>query len=146
MTIDLNNPAFFAYIVTALILCLNLMALWGYSGVARGKSGVAINAEDGALFKVPLSETDPPAVARVLRAHRNAEAVIYPFLILGLIFVLSGGAAWLAKVLFGVFTVARLLHSVVYLNAMQPWRTGLFIVSGACLIALMVSIVVLLLR
>jgi microsomal prostaglandin-E synthase 1 len=146
MTIDLNNSAFVAYIVTALIITLNLVALWAYSGVARAGSGVQINTEDAALFKAPHHELDPPPVARVLRAHRNLEAVGYPFLILGLIFVLAGGAAWLAKILFSVFVVARLAHSVAYLSAKQPWRTMFFVVSLACLVVLMISIVVLLLR
>ena len=146
MTLDFNNPAFLLYAVTALILCLNLLVLWGYSGVARGQTGVQINTEDSALFKVPHSEVDPPTVARVLRAHRNAEAIIYPFLVLALIFVLAGGALWLAKIIFGVFVVARLLHSVAYLGARQPWRTIFFTISLAALAALMVCVIVLIFR
>ena len=41
---------------------------------------MAINPEDGVRYGAPVSELDPPAVARLLRAHRNAEATIYPFL------------------------------------------------------------------
>ena len=146
MTIDLTNPAFLAYTITALVLCLNLVGLWVYSGVARGKSGVVINEEDSAQFRAPLSETDPPSVARVMRAHRNAEAVIYPFLLLGLVFVLAGGSPGLAKILFSIFTAARLLHSFAYIGGKQPWRTGFFIVSVICLVALMVSVLLLLFR
>lgn len=144
MSIDLNNPAFFACTLAALVLCLNLLVLWGYSGVVRAKTGTAINPEDSARFGAALSETDPPAVARVLRAHRNAEAVIYPFLLLGLVFVLAGGSGGLAKILFGIFVAARLLHSYAYVSGLQPWRTGLFVVSALALVALMVSILVLL--
>ena len=50
MSNALSLPAFIAYAVTALVLCLILLALWAYSGVARAKSGVQINAEDSALF------------------------------------------------------------------------------------------------
>lgn len=144
MSTDLNNPAFFAYAIAALVLCLNLLALWGYSGVVRARTGTAINPEDSARFGVALSETDPPAVARVLRAHRNAEAVIYPFLLLGLVFVLAGGSGGLAKILFGIFAAARLLHSCAYVSGLQPWRTGFFVVSALTLVALMASILVLL--
>jgi uncharacterized MAPEG superfamily protein len=80
-------------------------------------------------------------VARVLRVHANAQATIHPFLVLGLVFVLAGGSGTVAKVLFGIFTVARLLHSCVYLKGKQPWRTIFFIVSGLALIALAVAIV-----
>jgi hypothetical protein len=77
------NPVFLAYAVTCLVLCLNLMMLWVSSGAIRAKGGLAINPEDGARYGVPVSQSDSPAVARLLRAHRNAEATIYPFLLLG---------------------------------------------------------------
>src|SRR5580693_2073863 len=89
-------PAFPAYAVTCVVLCLNLLVLWASSGAVRAKGGMAINPEDGARYGAAVSELDPPAVARVLRAHRNAEATIYPFLLLGLVYVLAGGRAALA--------------------------------------------------
>ncbi len=136
----LSDPTFVAYALTAVVLCANLLFLWGYSGVVRGKTKTAINAEDAARFGAPLRDTDPPEVARVLRAHANAQASIYPFLFLGLVFVLAGGSAGTAKILFGIFTGARILHSVVYLTAKQPWRTILFIVGGLATVGLMVAI------
>jgi uncharacterized MAPEG superfamily protein len=138
MLTSLNNPAFSAYALTCLVLCANLLFLWGYSGAVRGKTGTAINPEDSQKFGAALAETDPPAVARVLRAHRNAEANIYPFLILGLVFVLAGGGAATAATLFGIFTAARLLHSAAYVTGKQPWRTVFFIIGGLASIALMV--------
>jgi uncharacterized MAPEG superfamily protein len=80
-----------AYWLTSLLLCLNLLLLWVASGAVRAKGGLAVNPEDGARYNVPVSDRDPPAVARILRAHRNAEAVIYPFLLLGLVYILAGG-------------------------------------------------------
>ena len=67
-----------AYSLTSVLLCLNLLLLWVASGAVRAKGGLAINPEDGARYNAPVSDQDPPAVARILRAHRNAEAVIYP--------------------------------------------------------------------
>jgi len=146
MPATLQNPAFFAYAITALVLCVNLVFLWAYSGTVRSKAGAAINPEDSEKYRVPFSETDPPAVARVLRAHRNAEATIYPFLILGLVFVLAGGSALTAQIIFAIFTAARLLHSAAYLKGKQPWRSITFGISGVALIALMVCIVLLLIH
>ena len=80
-----GNPAFVAYAITTIVLVLNLIGLWVSSGAQRARGGVAINPEDAARYHVPVSDTDPPAVARYLRAHRNAEAVIYPFLAIGLV-------------------------------------------------------------
>lgn len=137
----LNNPAFVVYAITCLVLCVNLLFLWAYSGVARAKTKTAMNEEDAARFRASLTEFDPPPVARVLRAHGNAQASIYPFLFLGLVFVLAGGSAGTGTVIFGIFTGARLLHSIFYLAGKQPWRTVFFSVGGLATIALMLDII-----
>jgi uncharacterized MAPEG superfamily protein len=136
------NPAFLAYVYTCLVLSLDLLALWISSGVVRARSGVAINPEDGARYRVPVRELDPPAVARILRVHRNAEATVYPFLVLGLVYVLIGGRAIVAVPLFAAFTGARIVHSIAYLRALQPWRTLAFAVSLLAIITLMVTILI----
>ncbi|HEX4447131.1 MAG TPA: MAPEG family protein [Polyangiaceae bacterium] len=141
-----SNPTFVVYVVVALMLCANVLFLWSYSGAVRGKTKTAINPEDAARFGAALADVDPPEVARVLRAHRNAQAAIYPFLFLGLVFVLLGGSAGTATIIFGTFVVARILHSVVYLGARQPWRTLFFVAGALATGALMVDILVLLVR
>ena len=146
MNNSLNTPAFIAYAITCLVLCANLLFLWAYSGAMRGKSKTSPNAEDVARFGGAMAEVDPPAVARVMRAHRNAQASIYPFLFLGLVYLLAGGTAGPATGFFGVFTIARLLHSFTYLKAIQPWRTASFVVGGVTILALMLYIAWLLLR
>ena len=135
------HPVFVAYAITCVVLCLNLLMLWVSSGAIRAKGGVAINPEDGARYGVPVSEFDPPTVARLLRAHRNAEATIYPFLLLGLLFVSTGGKAAIAIPIFAIFVVARIVHSIVYLKAMQPWRTIAFAVSLLAVVALVGAII-----
>jgi uncharacterized MAPEG superfamily protein len=114
-----------------LVLCLNILLLWGYSGSVRSKSKVTPNPEDlGTVNKDGTLGADPPEVARVLRAHRNATDNILPFGILGLLFVLWGGSPLLTAIFCGVFVVARLGHSVSYLFEKQPWRTITFVVGG----------------
>jgi prostaglandin-E synthase 1 len=134
------HPAFAVYALTCLILIANLLFLWAYSGAVRGKTKTAINHEDSDAFKAKLVDTDPPEVARALRAHANAEALIYPFLILGLLYVLMGGSAGTAGIFFGLFTLSRLLHSLFYLAAVQPARTIAFAVSGLTAIALLIDV------
>jgi uncharacterized MAPEG superfamily protein len=137
----LNNATFVVYAITCVVLSLNLLLLWGYSGSTRAKTKTAINDEDANQFGAALAHVDPPEVARVLRAHANAQAAIYPFLFLGLVFVLAGGSALFAEIVFGIFVAARIVHSVAYLAAKQPWRTICFIVSGLATLALIVDIV-----
>ena len=141
-----SQPAFLAYAITCLVLCANLLLLWVYSGAMRGKAGTVINEEDVLQFGASLAEIDPVPVARALRAHRNAEASIYPFLLLGLVFVMAGGSAGIATILFGIFTLARVAHSIAYLRRMQPWRTISFVIGGLATIALMLDIVWLIAR
>jgi uncharacterized MAPEG superfamily protein len=133
-------PAFLAYAFTCLALSLNLLTLWVSSGAIRATGGMAINPEDGVRYSAPVSELDPPAVARLLRAHRNAEATIYPFLLLGLVYVLAGGGAGIAVPIFTIFVAARIAHSIVYLRAMQPWRTIAFAISLLAIVALTAAV------
>ena len=138
-----HTPAFSAYVVTAIVLCLNLLVLWNYSGLVRGGTKTVMNEEDAATVAKgsAMVATDPPAVARVLRAHQNATANVVPFLILGFLYVLLGPSTTAAVIIFATFTVARLLHSVAYVRGLQPWRTVAFIVGTTATLALMVDMV-----
>jgi uncharacterized MAPEG superfamily protein len=128
-----------AYSLTSVLLCLNLLLLWVASGAVRAKGGLAINPEDGARHNVPVSDQDPPAVARILRAHRNGEAVIYPFLLLGLVYVLAGGTFTFVASIFAIFVASRIAHTGFYLAAKQPWRTVSFAISLLATITLLVG-------
>ena len=120
------QPAFVAYAASSIVLAVNLLFLWAWSGAVRSKTKTTPNEEDastvlrGAKF---VEGPEPPAVARVLRAHANATANIVPFAILGLVFVLAGGSGTAAAWIFGAFTLARIGHSLAYLNEKQPWRS-----------------------
>jgi prostaglandin-E synthase 1 len=142
----LDDPTFVAYAITCVVLSLNLLVLWAYSGVARGKTKTAINEEDAERFGAALAPVDPPPVARVLRAHANAQAMTYPFLVLGLVYVLAGGTVGFARIVFGAFVAARITHSIVYLLGKQPWRTLSFVACCLATLALVGDIVWLLVQ
>jgi uncharacterized MAPEG superfamily protein len=135
----MGDSVFRAYGLTSVLLCLNVLLLWIASGAVRAKGGLAINPEDGARYSAPVSDQDAPAVARILRAHRNAEAAIYPFLLLGLVYVLAGGTFTFAAPVFAIFVASRLAHSGFYLAAKQPWRTVSFAISLLATFALLLS-------
>jgi len=134
------NPAFTAYAVAILVLSFNLLFLWGYSGGVRGRSKTTPNPEDAGSARA-IVDGDPPEVARVLRAHKNAMANIVPFAILGLVYVLANGNATAAAVIFGIFTASRVGHSFAYLGAKQPWRSIAFGVGALTTLVLMGFIV-----
>lgn len=128
----ITNPSFLVYSVAMVVLSLNVLGLWAYSGSVRAKSKTTPNREDSSTVAKGsrLAEVDPPEVARVLRAHRNAADNILPFGIIGLLFVLWGSSPLVTAILCGLFVVARLGHSLAYLNEKQPWRSISFAVGG----------------
>ncbi len=134
------NPSFIAYAVTLIVLSLDMLILWAYSGAVRGKTKATPNSED-ARGANKLIEVDPPEIARVLRAHSNAMANIVPFAILGLVYVLSGAQLMPAAIVFGVFAVARIAHAFAYLGGRQPWRSISFGVGALATLVLMGLIV-----
>ena len=137
----LNNPAFVAYAVACVLLSCNLIFLWAYSGAARNKAKSTPNAEDAVRFGAALSDSEPSHIARVLRAHANAQASIVPFLALGLVYVLAGGPGGPAVAYCSVFVLARWLHSWAYLGARQPLRTICFTVAALALLLLLGHVV-----
>lgn len=127
-----NSPAFLYYSSAMVLLCINVLALWGYSGAARAKTKTTMNPEDVVHVArgAAIVPHDPPEVARVLRAHRNAVDNIWPFAILGLLFVMWGGGAKATAIFCGVFVFARLGHTLAYLGEKQPWRTIFFTIAS----------------
>lgn len=134
-------PALTPYAVLVTVLSIHLMIVWNGSGGVRAKSKTTPNREDVTTFGVALTEEDPELVARWMRAHRNATATIVPFLFLGLVYVLLAAPALPAWWIFGIFTGARILHSIMYLSGKQPWRTVSYGLSQLALLGLVVSIV-----
>jgi prostaglandin-E synthase 1 len=146
MLLTASNPTFVYYTITLLLLNGLLLFLWGYSGAVRGKTKTAMNPEDGKQYGAPVVEHNPPEVARVLRAHSNAQANIYPFLLVGFVFVCLGGSATMGGVIFLLFTLCRMAHAALYLAGKQPWRTISFVLGGVATLALMVDVLLLLVK
>jgi microsomal prostaglandin-E synthase 1 len=135
----LKNPAFGIYCLTTVALCLNMLGLWGYSGAVRGGTKTTMNPEDPPTVAkgAQVVTEDPPAVARVLRAHSNAFVNIMPFLVLAFLYVLLGATPTMAWIFFGGFTAVRWAHSLAYIGAKQPWRTLSFVIGGLLTLGLM---------
>ncbi len=136
-----ENPAAVAYAISTILLCINLLFLWAFSGATRAKTKTTLNDEDGKAFHAAVVALDPPPVARVLRAHQNAMAAFVPFAALALVYVLFGATPLPARVLFFAFVAARWAHSIMYLRGLQPWRTICFTLGLLIQAAIIVAII-----
>ena len=68
-------------------------------------------------------------------ARGFGEAVL-PFLVIGFLASRTGAVSYtLAWWLFVPFTVARILHTIAYAFALQPWRSIFFGVADVALLA-----------
>lgn len=122
MPID-SLPGFVPYALAATVLSVHLLVLWHLSGGSRARTKTTPNPEDVKTFGNTLVASDPEAVARTLRVHQNGIANIVPFLMLAFVLVLLGASSGFAWIVFGVFVVARIAHTIAYASAVQPWRS-----------------------
>ncbi|CAH2099875.1 unnamed protein product [Euphydryas editha] len=110
--IPISDPVVQSYILYSAILALKLLSVSTLTTLVRISKGVFANPEDAKLGgKVKL---DDPAVERTRRAHRNDLENIPAFWILGALYVTTGPAAAWATLLFRVYTVSRIIHTIVY--------------------------------
>jgi microsomal prostaglandin-E synthase 1 len=138
-----HSPPFALYALFATGLCLLLLIIDGAGGGARAGSKTTPNLEDASTTAkgAKIVESDPEAVARVMRAHRNALANIVPFLFVMFLYVAVGATATWVLALCGVFAAARVLHAIVYIKGIQPWRTIFFTIGQICTIVAAVQVV-----
>jgi glutathione S-transferase len=143
MEMLLQSEAFRTYAVCCAILGLKVLFSAFYTGAQRQKARGYINAEDARVFgkgQVEAGAVENANVAHGLRIQRNDAENIPTFYALGLAYVLSGaspvGAFWYCW----TYTIARVLHTVMYVNHWQPWRAICFGIGVSCQIGMAVSI------
>ncbi len=137
----LLGPQFKLYVVCCFVLCLLMFTIGAITAATRSKVKTYLNPEDKtvSLKDAKYNEgIDVPDVARVMRAHRNLIESLLPFSMLGLIYVLSGAPLLGAQVCFIAFTAARVLHTIVYLKGLQPFRTMMFGIGVLSMLGMMV--------
>jgi prostaglandin-E synthase 1 len=139
----LQNPDFRLYALCVCALSFLMLIIGAMTAAKRNTVKQFLNVEDAKVSakdaKV-IEEYEHPDVARVMRAHRNALESVPIFFATGLLYVLVGGPSLGAQICFVAFTVSRVLHAVVYIKALQPWRTMMFAVGLLSLTGMMVLI------
>ncbi|MBI6954616.1 MAPEG family protein [Pseudomonas sp. B21-023] len=136
------NVALSVYACCVVVLFIKMLAISCYQGYFRLRFLAFTNSEDAAVFRRSASPSELPQVTRAAQAWRNDLENIPMFIALaGLAVALDAPAAstaWLS----GMFTVARVLHTVTYLARLQPWRTLSYGVGVLCLIGLATLLVI----
>jgi len=105
------------------VLVIKMLAMGGYTSFLRVRRGVYATPEDYSLQGLsPRRETDED-IERVRRAHRNDLENILPFFAVGFFYAASGPSLAAARICFIGYALARVLHSIFYILALQPHRT-----------------------
>jgi prostaglandin-E synthase 1 len=137
----LADPNFKLYVLCCAVLTMEMLLLGGMTAGKRAGRKNYLNPEDVkvAFADAKLVEgSEHPDVARVQRAHRNLNESLPMFFALGLISILAGASPLGVKVCLGAFTGARVVHAVVYINELQPWRTIMYAIGSFAVIGLAV--------
>ncbi len=129
------------YALTTVILFFKMFAISIVQGIGRINAKQFVTAEDARFFAhAPPAPDETPIVKRAAMAWRNDLENIPIFLFLGLIYVTLGCWPEGAYIYFTIFIIARILHTVAYLNGMQPWRTIFFTFGMFVCVALSIQI------
>lgn len=140
-------PAFQPLALFSVLLILKMGALAVVTANRRRLAQVVVNPEDVGVNPGSHPEAqDAPEVLRARRAHMNDLENIPDFLILALIYALAGGTSTGGWAYMGVFFLARLSHTICYLNGVQPWRTASFFLGWLTKLGLMVQILLMAFR
>jgi len=135
-------PGFTALVISSVLLVLKMGAVAFATANARRRSTVVVNPEDVPVNPGSHVEAEEaPATLRAKRAHLNDVENIPTFLVLAILFTLSGASAVAAWAYFGTYFVARTLHTVCYFRGIQPWRTIAFAAGQLCQLGMMVQLV-----
>lgn len=118
------------YALITVILFFKMSANSVVQGIGRVSSRTFVTPEDASFFAQTAPAPDEaPIVKRAAMVWRNDLENIPIFLFLGLIYVTLGCWPAGAFIYFTIFVLARILHTIVYLNGLQPLRTIFFTVG-----------------
>lgn len=147
--IDLNDPIFTAYAVSAALLILKVVAMSWLTVVRMMQERGGYRAPED-LRKTKLNPSPDPAqlapnerVERIRRIQQNDLENIPFFLAAGFLFALTAPPLWLAQVAFYGYVASRAAHFWAYVTAQtHDLRANLWTI-GSLIIILMAGRVLL---
>lgn len=125
-----GNAVFEGFAFYAAILILKMMLMSFLTSLQRFRKKAFANPEDTVAHGVDVKQDDED-VERVRRAHLNDLENIPIFLLTGVLFVLSDPDLVFALMLFRLYTLTRIIHTIVYAIYVvrQPARFIAYIVG-----------------
>ncbi|XP_062374091.1 microsomal glutathione S-transferase 1-like [Sardina pilchardus] len=123
----IDSEVFLAFSTYATIVTLKMMIMSPLTSYFRLTRKAYANMEDTALDlsnedKKKMVKVDPD-VERVRRCHQNDLENVIPFLVVGLLYALTGPPLSSALLHFRVFVGSRFFHTLAYLAPLpQPCR------------------------
>ncbi|HEX4211138.1 MAG TPA: MAPEG family protein [Candidatus Binataceae bacterium] len=128
------------YAITAIVLALKMAAISVAQGRGRVGSSIFVNPEDAKLFHGQAATEEAPAVERASRAWRNDLENIPIFLILAWIYVAAALQLTAFVIYCLIFMACRIVHTICYLNSIQPLRTIAFTIGAVTMLALIIHL------
>ena len=133
-----SNPVFSSYVFYSSVVIVKMMLMSLLTAAKRMASGTFVTQEDADIMfgkgkvKPAFGKEN---IEKVRRNHRNDLENIPPFVMLGLLYVLSQPAPSAALWHFRLFAAFRILHTVCYQGSIpQPSRAIAFVGGlGVCI-------------
>ncbi|XP_029163891.1 microsomal glutathione S-transferase 1 [Nylanderia fulva] len=128
--VEINPEALKVFGFWGSILVLKLLAMSPLTARQRFRKKAFANKEDLGFGKEKQVKLDDPDVERVRRAHLNDLENILPWFIITYLWLSTGPALWLAKILIRTFVLSRITHTISYvIFHQQPTRAIAFFVG-----------------
>lgn len=129
----MENEVFMAFTTYAAIVILKMLLMGPITAYYRITRGSFSNEEDvarkSAEEKKKLLKIHPD-VERVRRCHQNDLENIIPFVVVGLLYALTGPELSVALLHYRLFAGARIFHTIAYVGALPQPSRGLSWILG----------------
>ncbi|XP_029902348.1 microsomal glutathione S-transferase 1.2 [Myripristis murdjan] len=129
----MEDEVFLAYSTYATIVILKMLLMAPMTAYFRITRGAFVNEEDVAgkseEEKKKMLRLNPD-VERVRRCHLNDLENIVPFVVVGLLYALTGPDLSSALLHFRVFAASRICHTIAYVGALPQPSRGLSCIVG----------------
>ncbi|XP_062514989.1 microsomal glutathione S-transferase 1-like [Corticium candelabrum] len=148
----LEDPVFSAFVFYSVMILTKMVLVQSWTTVIRFQYRVPALPED---YQKPSKDPDAKPktgysdlegryqenVQRVRRLHLNDMENIPVFVILSFFYVLTRPSLTVAVWHFRFYLVGRVLHSIVYLLALQPHRTIFYILAHIPFVSILLQLI-----